>query len=336
MALNSSNSSVISKLNGIFVPLITPVVQSGAIAEDVLLGHVDYVIRNGVSGLFLLGTTGNGMKLNDQQRYKIVSVVAQHLKMKSFIITGIWQKNRQEAVEEILKCAQCGARAVAIPMSASFTHDQRSIIDFYMDISSKSPLPVIMYNNARLVGVNISKDTVFEILRHPNVIGIKDSSNDFIFFQQILEHFAGNDKIKILQGSDYLLGWSILAGANGGMNGWANILPQLYWALYESGLRGDLGSVKKLQQSVNKLLAFSRPNPMPAIWTAAKILGLWPKDVYSRHELLLADRESELKKLISVLNQESNAYRLKVVSAINEIQQGKLRKYPIPESKVMV
>jgi 4-hydroxy-tetrahydrodipicolinate synthase len=115
------------------------------------------------------------------------------------------------------------------------------------------PLPVFLYNMPSHTKLSFELDTLRRALDVPNIVGLKDSSAQMIYFHQVRRLVADRSDFTLLVGPEELLAESVLAGSHGGINGGANLFPRLYVELYEAASKRDLDRVSQLHAKVMRL-----------------------------------------------------------------------------------
>jgi 4-hydroxy-tetrahydrodipicolinate synthase len=112
------------------------------------------------------------------------------------------------------------------------------------------PLPLVLYNMPAMTKVNLALDTIRRAADMPNVIGIKDSSGNMVFYHDLLRFARERAGFNVLIGAEELLGESVLFGGHGGIPGGANIAPRLYVQMYEAALKWDGARMIELQAQI--------------------------------------------------------------------------------------
>ena len=100
--------------------------------------------------------------------------------------------------------------------------------------------------------LNIDIDTVIKLSEHPNIIGLKDSSANTVYFQKLC-HLLKDKDFTLLVGPEEVTSESVLMGGNGGVNGGANMFPKLYVELYNATIARDFDRINKLQNLVMEI-----------------------------------------------------------------------------------
>ena len=115
------------------------------------------------------------------------------------------------------------------------------------------PLPLYLYNMPSHVKVFFDPKTVVALAAHPNIVGLKDSSANMTYFQTLLYLLRDKPDFALLVGPEELTGECVLMGADGGVNGGANIFPELYVGMYDAARAHDIGRVRELQKRIMQI-----------------------------------------------------------------------------------
>ena len=91
------------------------------------------------------------------------------------------------------------------------------------------------------------------IARNPQVVGFKDSSANAVYFQSVLYAMRERPDFSMLVGPEEITGECVLLGAHGGINGGANMFPELYVGMYDAAKSGDLSRILKYQQTIMQI-----------------------------------------------------------------------------------
>ena len=115
------------------------------------------------------------------------------------------------------------------------------------------PLPLFLYNMPSHVKVFLEPATVKALADHPNIVGLKDSSANMTYFQTLLYHLGDREDFALYVGPEELTGESVVMGADGGVNGGANIFPELYVEMYDAAAAHDIARVRRLQHRIMQI-----------------------------------------------------------------------------------
>src|ERR1700730_2429913 len=176
-------------LHGILQPITTPFYPDGNIYFQKLESNVERYSRTPVSGIVVLGSTGEAILLSDQERRDVLKSAREAAGPNKALITG----TRIESAIETLRLTEYAAELgydVAMVRTPHYYKKQMqaaNILAFYRTVADRSPLPVIIYNLPQATGYDIPAAVVIELAEHPNPIGIKESSGDVEKVRKMVE-----------------------------------------------------------------------------------------------------------------------------------------------------
>lgn len=244
----------LSKLEGIIPPVATPLTPDQRLDEPGLRSLIRYTLDAGVHGLFMNGSTGEFPSLSDRIRHRALEVAVDETAGRVPILAGVTDTCLDSVKEHVQHAASAGADAIVI--STPFYYklpSQRSVVEFFRVIIDASPLPAFIYNVPHAVKNAVEPESVLEMSRWDKAAGIKDSSCDFIRFQEILRLTADNQGFRVFQGSEFITTASILAGAHGAVLGIANLAPRISVAAFEAARAGDVVKARELQAKLTEI-----------------------------------------------------------------------------------
>lgn len=238
------------KIHGIIPPMITPLKSNYELDEEGIEKLVEHLIGGGVNGLFVLGTTGEAPSLSYKLRYELVERVCRQVKGRVPVLVGITDTSLPESIHLAEKSREYGADAVVSAPPYYFAPSQQELVEYYHELADALPLPLFLYNMPSHVKVSFEPETVARIAENPNIIGLKDSSANMVYFHTLLQKMKGKPDFSLLMGPEELTAEAVMMGADGGVNGGANMFPDLYVALYKAASNRDTETVLKLQEKV--------------------------------------------------------------------------------------
>jgi len=221
-------------LRGIVPPLVTPLAERETLDPAGLERLVEHVLAGGVSGLFLLGTTGEGPSLSYAMREEVVRRVARQVAGRVPIVVGVTDTSMAESLRLAEVAAEAGARAVVLAPPPYFPVRQDDLRRYVERMAEESPLPLVLYNMPSHSKLAFEPETVRALVDIPRIIGLKDSSGDLGYFRRLGEIAAQRDDFSLLIGPEELLAEAVALGADGGVSGGANLRPRLYVDLYRA------------------------------------------------------------------------------------------------------
>jgi 4-hydroxy-tetrahydrodipicolinate synthase len=244
----------VKRLRGVGVATVTPMNDDGTVIDyESIDNYVDFLIEKDIDGMFVLGTTGEGVSLPLGERKKVLErfLAANNNRVQ---ITAHCGSGVTEDIDELLTHASnVGADAAAIVLPYFFSNSEDEIYNFYSDILKRhKDFPIYMYNIPQLTKNWISLDTLGKLIKNnSNLIGIKDSSGDFLFVLDLIERFS--NRIDVVVGCDYVFMYALIAGAVGCVSGPAAIFPEYYVKIKKAIDNNDSNSAFDYQKNIKKM-----------------------------------------------------------------------------------
>ena len=260
---------------GVFVPNVTPF-KDGEIDEASLRRLVDYIIDAGATGIVPSGTTGECATLSHDEHIKIIEVVAEQVGGRVPVIAGIGTNSTRETLSLVERAEKFELQGYLVVGPYYNRPSQEGIVEHFRAVSEATEVPVLIYNIPARTGRNIEVDTVVELSRIPNIVGIKDASGDI---NQTMNIIARTDGFSVLAGEDHLLFNICCLGGHGGILASAHVLPADFLSLCCATKEGDLEEARRLHYRLLPLVRtmFKEPNPAPAK-AALRLLGVIDSD----------------------------------------------------------
>jgi 4-hydroxy-tetrahydrodipicolinate synthase len=233
--------------------MITPLLDRDTLDVEGLERLVEHLLAGGVHGLFILGTTGEAPSLSYCLRHELVNRVCRQVASRVPVLVGVTDTSFVESVNLATHAATAGAQAVVLSAPYYFPAGQPELLEYIEDIAGELPLPMFLYNMPSHTKLTFEPDTVRRALEISNIVGMKDSSAQMIYFHKLRALCAQRPDFSLLVGPEELLGESVLLGAHGGVCGGANLFPRLYVELYEAASKAQLDRIATLHARVMHL-----------------------------------------------------------------------------------
>lgn len=240
-------------LRGIVPPMVTPLADHESLDLPGVERLIEHILSADVAGLFILGTTGEGPSLGYRLRQELIEVASERVAGRVPLLVGVTDSAFAESVALAEFAADAGAAAVVLAPPYYYPARQNELARYVEHFAAESPLPVFLYNLPGLTKIAFEVDTLRRLIEAPNVVGLKDSSANIIYFHSVRRLARTRSDWTLLVGPEELLAESVLLGGDGGVCGGANLFSRLYVDLYRAACRGDLPSVRKLHDDVMRI-----------------------------------------------------------------------------------
>lgn len=263
-------------LEGIYAPVPTPFNDTGNIDLEALSSNFSRWLSFGLDGIVVSGSNGECPLLSFSERAALFSESARIAKGKIRIIAGIHCASTRETVELGMEAAAVGVDAVLVLPPHYYKGQNSSVAleTYFLTVADKISVPVVLYNMPSNTGFNLDSGIVKKLSRHPNIIGIKDSSGDIVQITSICRDAPEGFGVFAGSGSFFLP--SLAVGCSGGTMGIANLFPEACRDILESFRRRDIDRAKRLQLKIVDInQAVTKRHGVPGLKAALDHSGLY-------------------------------------------------------------
>jgi len=260
------------KPEGIIPPLVTPFSDDGSLSEPMLRKIINYVLDAGVHGVFIAGSTGESYALDTKERIRAFEVAIEEVNRRVPVYAGTAHITTAETVRLTAAAESVGADAVSIVTPFFITPNDQELYQHYKTVAESTRLPILLYNNPGRTDVHISIETIKVLSKIENIVGMKDSSGDMTYINEVIRNTDEN--FHFFCGRDTLIFSSLVSGGSGAVPASANIAPQLIVELYNQFKQGNLEAARKAQFTLAPLrMAFNLGSFPVVIKEAMQMIG---------------------------------------------------------------
>lgn len=287
-----------SKFEGIFVPNITPF-KNGELDEEGLRRVVRYLIKNGVNGLVPNGTTGESTTLSDEEQKRVLEIVLEEANNKVPVIAGTGTNNTHHTIKLTQQAQNLGVDAVLVVTPYYNKPTQQGLLEHFKKIASSTNLPIILYNIPGRTSRNLNIETVIELSKIKNIVGVKEASGNI---DQIMDTMKDTKDFSVLCGTDELLFIMSCLGGNGAIAAAGHILPNKFKEMHNLVKLGKIEEAREIHYFLLPMIRalFVESNPSP-IKGAYELLGICSKEtrlpLVPATDKLMGILKSELKRV---------------------------------------
>lgn len=255
------------------VALVTPFFDDRTVDFETLGKLVEFQIENGTDAIIACGTTGESATLNDKEHLSVVEYVIKKVNGRIPVIAGTGSNDTRHGVELCKEAASLGADALLTVTPYYNKTSQRGLIKHFEMMADASDCPIIVYNVPGRTGLNVLPETMLELSRHKNIVGIKEASGNLSQVAK-LASLVG-DSIDIYSGNDDQNVPILSLGGAGTISVLANVAPRKTHDMVASFIAGDVATARKLQLEAIELIdaLFCETNPIP-VKKACELMGL--------------------------------------------------------------
>jgi 4-hydroxy-tetrahydrodipicolinate synthase len=259
---------------GVYVAMMTPFRDNGSINEEVARQMVRFLVEKGVDGIFPLGSVGEFIHLNFEEKVSLMEIVQEEAKGSVAVTPGATGVNAAESITLAKKAEAIGCQAVVLSPPFYYPINQENMERHFEMVADSVDIPIILYN-IPLFSAPISYDVVKRLSRRNNIVGMKDSSGSMVDLAHFMDkvRLIGED-MAIMTGREEMFFPALMMGASGCLSATCGILPEVMVAIYRVWKKRDYERAKELQFSFLNLVRamFSAPFPI-GFKTALELRG---------------------------------------------------------------
>jgi len=293
------------KLFGVVSAMTTPFDESGKVKLDSIEEHAEFLINKGVHGLYPLGTTGEMLRIDKEERKSVAKKVVEVANNRVNVFIHVGAMLEDDTIELAKHAHKIGADGIGVVTPAYFNANDKEIEEYFVRVANSVPkdFSVYLYNIPQCASNALSVEVAKSVAKRcENVIGVKNSSSDLLLTNDYLT--INNNSFSIMPGADQLFLPTLSMGCDGVVSGVSSAFPEPFVAVYNAFKNGDMKKAREQQQVANifckELLAGAN---MSYFKEAIKYRGI--DAGYMKAPQLDIDGE-ELKNLHQTLNKITN------------------------------
>ena len=293
---------------GTGVALVLPMFEDGSIDYEGYKRQVQRMFDGGVKALLVNGTTGEPATIDIEDEFKLTKITVEMAKGTGVkVIAGAGSNYTAQAIRKAKFNAEAGADANLVVTPYYNKTSQRGLIEHYKAVAAASDLPLIMYNVPGRTGMKISVDTVVELAKVPNIVAMKDATDDIAYAMEVLTRTKDMD-FDLYSGCDDNILPFIAAGGKGVISVLSNLYPRETEMFAQAALKGDLELARKMAYDLNDVSKYLFIDVNPIMPKAAlKHMGVIESDML--RQPLIPTTEENKKLLFDAMKEfESKGY----------------------------
>jgi 4-hydroxy-tetrahydrodipicolinate synthase len=256
---------------GSFVALITPF-RDGKVDENAFQELVSWQVGQGTHGLVPCGTTGESPALEDDEHERVVKLCVEAAKGRVPVIAGTGTNSTRHTIELTRRAKAAGADAALIVCPYYNKPTQEGLYQHFKAVHDAVDLPIVIYNIPGRSAVDMTNATMARLAKLPNIVGVKDATNDLA--RPLRMRVEIGSAFAMLSGEDATAVAYLVQGGDGCISVTANVAPRLLAQMHEAWQRGEIETVRRVNERLIPLhdALFAETSPAPVKF-AASMLG---------------------------------------------------------------
>ena len=221
---------------GVFPAVTTQFRQDLSLDLDGTARHLDVMIRAGIEGAIMLGTVGENSSLEYDEKLTLLKAALEAVNGRVPVLTGVAEYTTTLASRFARDAERIGVGGLMVLPAMVYKTDARETFAHFRAVARASGLPVMIYNNPVVYGVDVTPEMFVDLSDEPTIVAIKESSEDVRRITDLIN--LTGDRYILFNGVDDLVLESVALGAKGWVSGLVNAFPhenRVLWELLTSG-----------------------------------------------------------------------------------------------------
>ncbi len=256
-------------INGYIAAVVTPF-KNGKLDIKSFEKYIDYIVHSGVSGMVVVGSTGESLSLSMAEKVELVKVASRINQGKIKLLAGTIDASTDNCVE-MIKSTEKDVDGYLCICPFYIKPSQEQIYNHFKTLSNATSRDIVLYNNPGRVGTSIGLETFKKSCALKNVVAIKECAGDLSRFT--LWRSEVKDSFVFLTGNDDSACGALAMGADGVVSVSANVAPELCAKMYTAFKNNDTERLNILRDTLAPLhsLMFAEPSPAPAKYALSRL-----------------------------------------------------------------
>lgn len=236
---------------GVFPAVTTKLKPDFSLDLEAIRLGLERLIENGVGGVVMMGMVGENAQLSPEEKLEVLRTAVDTVRGRVPVISGVAETSTARAAAFAQEAARIGVNGLMVFPGLTYKSDARETVAFYRSVARASALPILLYNNPRGYGVDLTPDLVAELLEEPTIVAIKEESYDTTRVTDLITRFG--DRLAVVCGVDDLILESAALGVTAWVSGMANAVPKASVDLLKLAVEGDFVCARKLYAALTPL-----------------------------------------------------------------------------------
>jgi dihydrodipicolinate synthase/N-acetylneuraminate lyase len=236
---------------GVFPAVTTKLKPDYTLDVEAIRAGLERLIASGVGGVVMMGMVGENAQLSPEEKMTVLRTAVQTVKGRVPVVSGVGEASTERAVAYAQAAEQAGVQGLMVFPGLTYKSDARETVAFYRTVARASSLDVMLYNNPRGYGVDLTPDIVEQLLVEPTIVALKEESYDTTRVTDLISRFG--ERLNVVCGVDDLVFESAALGVTAWVSGMANALPRESVELLKLLIAGDFAKARPLYRALTPL-----------------------------------------------------------------------------------
>ncbi|MGO4395374.1 dihydrodipicolinate synthase family protein [Variovorax sp. M-6] len=236
---------------GVFPAVTTKLKADFTLDIDAIKAGLERLIEAGVGGVVMMGMVGENAQLSPEEKLTVLRTAKEVVKGRVPIISGLAETNTASAVAFAKEAEKIGVDGLMVFPGLTYKSDAAETVAFYKAVARASRLSILLYNNPRGYGVDLTSDVLADLMEEQTIVAIKEESYETHRITDLISRFG--DRLNVVCGVDNLIVESAALGVKCWVSGMANATPKPAVDLLKLLVAGDFAKARKLYAALDPL-----------------------------------------------------------------------------------
>jgi len=248
------------RFSGIMPANILPFTADLDIDEAAYRRHLSWLAdTRGVTGIVANGHAAEVSSLNREERKRALAIALDEVAGRCPVVSGVYSDGTQEAVELARDAKRGGAAAVLVFPPTVFMWGAQlkpeMVLRHFSEIAAGADLPIVVFEYPAASGIGYAPDTLARLARIPQVVAVKDWSNEIVALEANLRALRATGRpVALLSAFTMSLMASFLLGTDGAISGMGSVTADVQAELFEACQKGDLDGARRINDRLAPLV----------------------------------------------------------------------------------
>lgn len=247
----------------VITAMVTPFDEYNQLNIGSLRKLIIHLLKHGTTSLVITGTTGEAPTLTAIERLRIWETAVDFAGGTVPIIVGVGTNNTKTTIHNVKLAEEIGVDGVLVVTPYYNKPNRLGLLTHFKEVANSTDLPIILYNIPSRTGVSLDAETIVELAKIKNIVGIKDSSGDLSLLTKLKEMLPSN--FALYSGDDLNYLDALKLGADGVISVASHVAGLQMNQIYKLFSEGKIQEAESLQQRLMPLYQglFRTTNPIP-------------------------------------------------------------------------
>lgn len=229
---------------GVFPAVTTKLKPDLSLDLDAIGSGLERLIESGVAGVVMMGMVGENAQLSDDEKVTVLRTAKESVSGRVPVISGVAETSTEKAVAFARSAEKIGVDGLMVFPGLTYKSDVDETVAFYQTVARCNGLPILLYNNPRTYGVDLTLDVIARLLDEKTIVAVKEETYETPRTADLLSRFG--DRLAVVCGVDNLIVESAALGVTSWVAGMVNALPKASVQLLKLAIAGDFVKARPL------------------------------------------------------------------------------------------